>query len=145
MVTMMVLLCYVNLSGRSLECVVIVLMTNSLLGGQFCTDSVDVQQNGNNQIGRDRLVIIPRLNFTCNGSITSIRARVAFDDSSNRNEYPSFQIWRPSTTVSPEYNIIGEVELQDNQVFLDSDNFGIANITLTGNNIIEVQSGDVVG
>ena len=41
MLTMMVLLCYVNLSGMSLECIVIVLMNNSLLGGQFCTDNVD--------------------------------------------------------------------------------------------------------
>ena len=38
MITMMVLLCYVNLSGMSLECVVIVLMNNSLLGGQEGTD-----------------------------------------------------------------------------------------------------------
>ena len=30
MITMMVLLCYVNLSGMSLECIVIVLMNNSL-------------------------------------------------------------------------------------------------------------------
>ena len=30
-ITMMVLLCYVNLSGMSLECIVIVLMNNSLL------------------------------------------------------------------------------------------------------------------
>ena len=40
MITMMVLLCYVNLSGMSLECIVIVLMNNSLLGGQFCIDSI---------------------------------------------------------------------------------------------------------
>ena len=32
MITMMVLLCYVNLSDMSLECIVIVLMNNSLLG-----------------------------------------------------------------------------------------------------------------
>ena len=78
MITMMLLLCYINLSGMSLECIVIVLLNNSLLGGQFCTDSVDVQQDGDNVMGRDRLAIIPRLNFTCNGRITSIRARVRF-------------------------------------------------------------------
>ena len=33
MITMMVLLGYVNLSGMSLESIVIVLMNNSLLGG----------------------------------------------------------------------------------------------------------------
>ena len=48
MITMMVLLCYVDLSGMSLECIVIVLMNNLLLGGQECTDYVDIQQNGDN-------------------------------------------------------------------------------------------------
>ena len=43
MITMMMLLCYVNLSGMSLECIVIVLMNNSLLGGQHCTDYVDIE------------------------------------------------------------------------------------------------------
>ena len=145
MITMMVLLCYVNLSGMSLECIVIVLMNNSLLGGQFCTDYVDIQQNGNNRIGRNRLAIIPRLNFTCNGRITSIRARVEFDDDEDRIEYPFFQIWRLSSTDPLVYNKTGEVELQNNQVSLDSEDFGIATINLTGNNTIEVQSGDVVG
>ena len=60
-----------NLFGMSLECIVIVLMSNWLLGGQFCTDSVDVQQSGHDQIGSDRLAIIPCLNFTCYGRITS--------------------------------------------------------------------------
>ena len=142
---MMVLLCYVNLSGMSLECIVIVLMNNSLLGGQFCTDSVDIQQNGDDRINRNRLAIIPRLNFTCNGRITSIRARVEFDDNTNRIEYPFFQIWRLSSTDPLVYNKTGEVELQNNQVSLDSEDFGIATINLTGNNTIEVQLGDVVG
>ena len=118
---------------------------NSLLGGQFCTDIVDIQKNGNNPIGHDRLAIIPRLNFTCNGRITSIRARVEFDDNTNRIEYPFFQIWRPSSTVPLVHNKIGEVHLKDTQVFLDNGNFRVANITLTGINTIEVQSGDVVG
>ena len=69
MITMMVLLCYINLSGMSLECIVIVLMNNLLLGGQECTDYVDVEQNGD-EIGFYQIAIIPRLNFTCNGRIT---------------------------------------------------------------------------
>ena len=51
-------------------------MNNSLLGGQQCTDSVEIQQRDDTEFGRDRLAIIPRLNFTCNGRITSIRARL---------------------------------------------------------------------
>ena len=122
-------------------------MNNSLLGGQQCTDSVDIQQNGQNQIGLNMLGIIPRLNFTCNGRITSIRAKVRFH--SNRSEFPSFQFWRAVSVGSTMYNKIGEVKLQsDDQVTLGRSNeFGKANITLpiTGINTIEIQSGDVVG
>ena len=130
-----------------LECIVIVVMNNSLLGGQFCTDSVDIQETGRNQIGLNNLGIIPCLNFTCNGRITSIRARVRLN--SNRSEFPSFQLWHAVSVGSTMYNKIGEVQLQsDDQVTLGRSNeYGEANITLpiTGNNTIEVQSGDVVG
>ena len=144
MITMMVLLCYVNLSGMSLECIVIVLMNNSLLGGQECTDYVDVQQNGNVVIGRNRLAIIPRLNFTCNGRITSIKARIVFD--SKRSEYPLFQVWRPASIHSTTYMKIGEVKLQsDDQLSEVNDTFKTVTITVTGANTIEVQSGDIVG
>ena len=68
-------------------------MNNSLLGGHMCTDNVDVRQDGNTQIGRNRLATIPQFNFICNGSITSIRARVRFDNGSN---FPFFQVWRLS-------------------------------------------------
>ena len=142
MITMMVLLCYVNLSGTSLECIVIVLMNNSLLGEQFCTDSIDVQQHGRNQIGLDKLGIVPRLNFTCTGRITSITARVSF--SNKRDEYPFFQVWRPA--VNTTYNKIGEVQLQsDDQVNEVRNGILVATVILTDNNTIEVQSGDVVG
>ena len=147
MITMMVLLCYINLSGMSLECIVIVLMNNSLLGGQFCTDTVNVQQNGNDQIVHNRLAIIPRLRFTCNGRITSITARINLYNT--RSEFPFFQVWRPASAGSTIYNKIGEVQLQsDNQVTRirrNRRNILVANIILTGNNTIEVQSGDVVG
>ena len=113
MITMMMLLCYVNLSGMLLECIVIVLMNNSLLGGQTCTDYIDIEQNGRYQINRDRLAIIPRLNFTCNGRITSIRTRVRVRLFGNlRTIYPFIQVWRPSSVGSTIYNKIGEVQLQ---------------------------------
>ena len=144
MITMMLLLCYVDLSGMSLECIVIVLMNNSLLGGQECTDYVNIQKNGWNQLYYNRLGIIPRLNFTCNGRITSIAARVNY--SSERNDYPFIQVWRARSAGSTIYNKIGEVKLQsDSQVTRDKNNRTVANIILTGNNTIEVQSGDVVG
>ena len=57
-------------------------MNNLLfLGGQECTDSVNVEESaaGDRVSYRDRLVIIPHLSFTCNSRITSIRARLWFN------------------------------------------------------------------
>ena len=128
----------------SLECIVIVLMNNSLLGGQECTDYVDIQQHGDVVIGSNILAIIPRLNFTCNSRITSIKARMIFNNSSSN--YPSFQVWRPASVGSTMYNKIGEVQLQsDDQLSVVNNVIRITNITLTGNDTMEVQSGDVVG
>ena len=63
----------------------------------------------------------------------------------DNNNYPCFQVWRLSSGSSTTYNKIGEVQLQsDDQVTL-SGRSRIANIIFTGNNTIEVQSGDVVG
>ena len=119
-------------------------MNNSLLGGQVCIDNVNVQQRGDNQIDYDRLAIIPRLNFTCNGRITGIRARVT--RSNSRRDYPFFQVWRPELTGSTVYNKVGEVQLQSSdRVTGNNNNNRVANIILTGNNTIEFQSGDVAG
>ena len=140
----MVLLRYVNLSGMSLECIVIVLMNNLLLGGQECTDYDDILQRGNEVSDHNRTAIIPRLNFTCNGRITSIRARMWFEE--ERNNYPIIQVWRPASVSSTIYNKIGEVQLQsDDQLSVVSDTTRIPTIILTDNDTIEVQSGDVVG
>ena len=144
MITMMVLLCYVNLSGMSLECIVIVLMNNLLLGGQECTDYVNVQQFGGTAIGRNRTAIIPRLSFTCNGRITSITARIWRDNDYQRSD-TFFQVWRAASVSSTIYNKIGEVQLLSDQVATNSNSCKEGNIILTGNNTIEVQSGDVVG
>ena len=138
---MMVLLCYVNLCGMSLERIIIVLMNNSLLGGQECTDYVDILERGHDVMDHDRTAIIPRLNFTCNGRITSIRARMWFEE--GRSNYPFFQVWRLAIDGSIK---IGEVQLQsDDQLSVVNDTVSIATVILTDNNTIEVQSGDVVG
>ena len=128
----------------SLECTIIVLMNNSLLDGQYCTNYVDVELRGSDAIGRDDMqVIIPRINFTCNGTITGFTAGVyRFTD---RNEHPVIQVWRPALNGSEIYHKIGEVQLLDHQVTRFRSNRFIVNITLTDNNTIAVQSGDVVG
>ena len=116
-------------------------MYNYYVGTPFCTDSVEIQQDGQDQVTYETTVIIPRLNFTCNGRLTVIRARVRRENEIN---FSFFQVWRPSSTSSTIYNRIGEVQLSHDQV-TGSGTYRTATIILTGNNRIEVQSGDVVG
>ena len=113
------------------------------LGGEFCIDSVDIQQNPDNELGRDKLAIIPRLSFSCNGRIIGIRAKV---HNSMRNENSLYiQVWRSSFTGSPVYNKIDEAQLKLDGQLIDSNDYAIVNISLTGNNVLEFQSGDVIG
>ena len=89
---------------------------------------------------------MPRLSFTCNGTIIRIIARVRRDNNMDRNDYPYFQVWRLSSTNSMVYTNIGEVQLQESQVSqCNSNDYCNVNIVLTGNDRIEFQSGDVVG
>ena len=71
---------------------------------------------------------------------------MAFDN--RRSDFLSFQLWRPSSVDPTLFTKVdnSEVQLQSNaQIIRGSNNFFEANIILTGNNIIEFQSGDVVG
>ena len=113
------------------------------LGEEVCIDSVDIQQNPDKQLARGKLGIIPRLSFNCNGRIIGIRAKVK---SSMKHENSLYiQVWRSSFTGSPVYNKIDEVQLKLDDQLMDSNNFTIVNISLTGNDVLEFQSGDVIG
>ena len=125
----------------SLEFVNIII--HCYVGGKFCTDSVDILDNGDDEVDHDKQAIIPQFNFACNGRITSIRAKVRFNNANNN--YPYLQVWRPVSIGSMIYNKTGEVQLEsDVQVTGDGDH-RLAIIILTDNNTIEVQPGDVVG
>lgn len=124
-------------------CLELLLLNNSLLGEQFCMDYVNVQQEGDNTLSHDVQVIFPQFSFTCNGKITGIRARVRL--AADRINYPLFQVWRPLSIGSMIYNKIGEVQLESDDQVANGTNNQLATIILTGNNTIEVQSGDVLG
>ena len=67
-----------------------------------------------------------------------------FSSNGRRSDYPYFQVWRAASAGSTIYNKTREVQLSDDEV-PGSGTYRTANIILTGNNSIEVQSGDVVG
>ena len=119
------------------------LFTIMYVGKHFCTDSVDIHQNGSSQADHNKQVIIPQFNFACNGRITSIRAKVRFN--SQNNNYPYFQVWRPVSIGSRIYNKAGEVQLKSNDQVTGNGKNRLATVALTGNTTIKVQSGDVVG
>ena len=63
-----------------------------------------------------------------------------------RDDYPYFQVWRPSSADLMIYTNIGEVQLQESQVSQCNNNrYCNVVIILTGNDTIEFQSGDVMG
>jgi len=103
-------------------------------------------QDGRDELKRRRLGIVPRLSFTCNGTVVRIMGRVRRDNNKDRYDYPYFQVWRPLLTNSMVYSNIGEVQLQENQVSqCNRNDYCNVNIVLTGSDRIEFQSGDVVG
>jgi len=77
--------------------------------GQICIDEVDIQLRSRDEINPGRIAIVPRLHFNCNGRITSIRARTT-GPNRPRNDYPYFQIWRPSSSGSTMYNRVSQVQ-----------------------------------
>ena len=134
-----------------IECIVIVSMNNSL-GGQLCTDKVNITiaKMDTDEVKKDRLVIVPRLNFTCNGRITGIMARVKELGNGN-DDNPILQVWRQATDDTKIYNKISEATLifkSSNLISEDGNDDGndrIVNFTFGDNKTIDVQLGDVVG
>ena len=119
------------------------------IAGLTCIDIVDnVQQTPNSQIMADRTVIVPRLNFTCNGRITNIRVRIdnateLFPDNAGTN-FPYIQVWRQSPTSQLNYSLVNKVQIQSDHLNTQL-TYLEAIIQLTGNNRIQFLSGDVIG
>ena len=134
----MILLTYPFIFPVSVYFISVLLHT---VGGLNCTDYVDVQRIGNNEMTRNRLGIVPRLKFTFNARITRIRVRLLPDR--QRNDYPYIQVWRPSSQDSTIYTKIAQVHVKHSHItkleYIEAD------ISLTGLNRIPVQLGDVVG
>ena len=86
------------------------------------------------------------MNFSCNGRITSVAAsidsphifRIPIGDT-----LPVFQVWHPQTPGSNIYSVIGQVQFQLGT--LQSRGYFNSVVSLTGDNRIEFQAGDVIG
>ena len=118
------------------------------INGQSCVDVVNIQQQGINTSFTSGLVIVPEYNFSCNGRITGYLARLVLNVEGS-GEYPTIQIWRPVTQNSTIYNKVGTVcALTASDIINATTNessYYLANVSCTGDNRTEFQSGDVIG
>jgi len=112
-------------------------------GEQTCIDHVDdIQQIGSDEIGEDRIVVVPHLSFTCNGRISNIRVRIT--SHGNGNDNPYIDIWRPSPG-SHVYNLVTYVQIRSHHISRPQvANILEADISLIDSDRIVFQSGDVI-
>ena len=88
-------------------------------------------------------MIVPNSAFTCNGRVSGYLISLQSDSSSGG--YPSVQVWHP--TSSTEYTRV-DTECALTASDISDGNGGdyyLGNVSCTGNNRIEFQSGDIIG
>ena len=112
---------------------------------EFCIDCISIQQKSNSRLSNNNLVIIPRLKFSCNGRITSVRAGLDRVKNNNNNDFLTFQLWRPLLSDTMIYNKVGEIALQSEDQVTEGYNNFEATIILTGEKRLQFQTDDVIG
>ena len=91
-------------------------------------------------------VIVPEYRLLCNGRITGYLISLNTDSSSGG--LPSVQVWHPtSSTTYTRVPTVCALTVSDISMMTDSmgDEYYLGNVSCTGNNTIEFQSGDVIG
>ena len=84
------------------------------IGGQTCIDNVDdFHQTGSDVIHDDQIVIIPNLNFTCNGRITNIQIGIILNGNRSGNSY--VDVWRPSPG-SQMYSLVSATRIRPRHI-----------------------------
>ena len=111
--------------------------------GQSCVDTVNVKQAGDNQADTNRQVIVEGTEFSCNGKITGYL--ISLDKDSSEGDYPIVQVWHP--TSSTQYTRVDtECPLTESDInVMSGDEYYLGNVSCTGDNRIEFQSGDIIG
>ena len=89
-------------------------------------------------------MVIPAARFDCSGRITSVAVSMRWFRVSGPD--PLFQVWRPASPSSSIYSKIDEVELPSgDRRGTFTRNYYFANLSLSGNNRIEFEPGDIIG
>ena len=89
-------------------------------------------------------MIVPRSTFSCNGRITGYL--ISLVTASSLGDYPIVQVWHPSSTAYTRVNTECPLTANDiNRMRNGDDEYYLGNVSCTGDNRIEFQSGDVLG
>ena len=111
-----------------------------------CVDTVNVERAGDNSADTNRQVIVPESDFSCNGRITGYL--ISLEKDSSEGDYPIVQVWHP--TSSSEYTRVDtECPITESDINRirprNEDDYYLGNVSCTGDNRIEFQSGDIIG
>ena len=112
------------------------------ISGQSCVDVVNVHQQGTNASFSCSQVIVPEYNFSCDGRITGYLMRLKLNMNSSEG-YPTVQVWRLVNQTSSIYRIVGTACASPIIINITGDILG--NVSCTGTNRTEFQTGDVIG
>ena len=88
-------------------------------------------------------MIVPRSCFSCNGRVTGYL--ISLRPTNNSGGYPSVQVWHPTNSTTEYTRVDTECELTENNISMIRNNYYLGNVSCTGENRIEFQSGDVIG
>ena len=117
------------------------------IGGQSCVDAVSAQQRGNIIEPSIRQVIVPRSHFSCNGRITGYAIGL-LASLERTGDFPVVQVWHPvNSTFYTRVGTACELTEDDINRSIDFNNneYHLGLVQCPGNNLIEFQSGDVIG
>ena len=119
-------------------------ITVNTLDGQSCVDTVNVRQRGTYSASTITQVIVPDSDFSCNGRITGYL--ISLESASSSGDYPIVQVWHPTnSTVYTRVDTECPLTESDISRMRNGDEYYLGNVTCTGENRIEFQSGDVIG
>ena len=103
-------------------------------------------QRGNTSLLANAQMVVPESNFSCNGRVTGYLISLRMVSASG--SYPTVQVWH--ATNPPLYTRADtECLLTATDISIMTDDMGndyyLGNVSCTGSNRIEFQSGDIIG